>query len=1032
MPKYPKIKKLLSFLLAFLLVIGAGMPASAADSEGDQTKLFARWPDGSGFLAEAEIPVGMMSPLEFCFGTEESFVVIPMDSAQLQATGVAQLSPMGSMEGNGTQVLSVTVSDIGEGAVMYTHEGKTYTFSVTGTELPDGDLGSDPEIPSEPHVFARWPEGNDHMLSIDIFEGTSSPLEFLFHTEDNDIPLTPDTANLRATGIATLQYIGSMTGENGQPVGEHVFDVGVTGLGEGAIIYTAADGTEYTFPIQCIEYSGDDSGSEIPSEPHLFTRWDDGSGHMLYSEIFLETTSPLEFCFGTVDDFIVIEQDSGSLRATGVVTLTPITYIPETQAFDVGVTGIGEGTVIYTAADGTEYTYHIFGIPYTDPSEPEIPSEPHLFTRWSDGSGHMLSSEIPIDCTSPLEFFFGTEDDCIPIELNSGSLRSEGVATLTPTGSMTDENGNSFGTNVFTVGASEVGEGMIVYTHSDDTEYYYPVTGLEPIDPDWNGGSGGGGVIPEPEDPVEGVIPGEEGGGTAVGYPTTVDVQYGNQTVTVGIGMLQENTMTFVYGYGDMYNSSKTHDFSFRFILAALTDHATAKEAVAPQSFYDCISDVRFYIPYWVNEDGSTDVSNCMLSSYGDRFDAAGTNTWRTVMVADNAKGFDAQLAMDFTLTLPGEAPKQYSLATSGQYFHQEEMKIYANDPDGPDEAYLDTAEKLNAVLSSRENLKAWLSSYFPEEYSLYDEVSDLFLYLPAVTYTDTITVNCRQPEGLWEPQLTIFGATDSNNTPITKMPGFVYKGGVHILENIHFVGDPAKKVTYGNKSFTCGILGGADDDTYYSDMVGVQNCIFENLDYGIYDTPTGYHGHTSVCTFINCEYGWYLDCQQKYNGAANDEHTGNTFSGCKFAVWVKSLPSYITPYMLRVVDNYFLNNQQDIKVSTPGRNYYYFYRNYYYGTYQQVIPRNANPEGRGAIVDTTGSEAVVITSPSRRYANSGELWIYEDSTSILSSEADNLQIAQEALTDLESEVEISIVENANTGEAVAVWTFGVEGGAEQ
>ena len=149
--------------------------------------------------------------------------------------------------------------------------------------------------------------------------------------------------------------------------------------------------------------------------------------------------------------------------------------------------------------------------------------------------------------------------------------------------------------------------------------------------------------------------------------------------------------------------------------------------------------------------------------------------------------------------------------------------------------------------------------------------------------------------------------------------------------------------------------------------------------------------------------------------------------------MWVKSLPEYITPYMLRVVDNTFLNNQHDIKVTTPGRHYYYFYRNYYYGTYNEVSPVSDLVEGRAAIVDTEGLGAVVNTAPSRRYQNDSiNLWIFEDTANILNSDASSLKIDQNALTNLEKEKEIAVIDNASTGEAVAVWTFGTEGGAAE
>ena len=89
--------------------------------------------------------------------------------------------------------------------------------------------------------------------------------------------------------------------------------------------------------------------------------------------------------------------------------------------------------------------------------------------------------------------------------------------------------------------------------------------------------------------------------------------------------------------------------------------------------------------------------------------------------------------------------------------------------------------------------------------------------------------------------------------------------------------------------------------------------------------------------------------------------------------------------------------------------------------------------EGRAAIVDTEGQGAVVNTGPSRRYQPyDSELWIFENTANILNNEAGNLKIDQDALINLEEEKEVAIIDNAASGEAVAVWTFGTEGGAAE
>ena len=88
--------------------------------------------------------------------------------------------------------------------------------------------------------------------------------------------------------------------------------------------------------------------------------------------------------------------------------------------------------------------------------------------------------------------------------------------------------------------------------------------------------------------------------------------------------------------------------------------------------------------------------------------------------------------------------------------------------------------------------------------------------------------------------------------------------------------------------------------------------------------------------------------------------------------------------------------------------------------------------EGRAANMEVAEG-SVVLTSPSRRYQNdSTSLWMFDDSTGILNDQAASLQIAHGSLSGLDKQKEISIIDNASTGEAIAVWTFGKEGGSAE
>lgn len=1041
------------------------------DGSEEEPQYFYAWniADGS-ILTEAELAAGTTLDVVFRYGTESNYVDIPYDSSDLYINGVATLVRVGQPDDSEIQnVCRIGATGEGNGSVVYNGNYGYYEFPITG-KAAEGGSDVEEEFTSGT-LLAFWDSMDETHAPFELLPDSSSPLFFAVGSRDNYTILTWsdfESGALRTEGVATLE-------KNLWAGQENLFTLGVSDYGDGAVVYTK-DNVKYRFEVvegkrlyacsangdilsqiivdaanpmdvylrygtsrnyEIVTYnaakvvgsgvisvsasehedmvkltaSGAGAGTIIYYNPQygsqsmelrgakkmLFATWEDGTGYMTSQEYGPYMGSSLKFYLGVPGNAVPITWDAldnGTFAADGVVSLSKSS---EQDVFNVTTSEeIGTGVLKYTE-NGTTYAFPVNCV------EEFTGMEPRLMVK--DAEGNQLDwFSITKGEPMTLTFWFG-RDISNAVQLKHTDVYSTGgVAVLTPVeGSAHDE---------FQLDVSGNGQGCI-YFEVDGVTYGMSFYGQENMGP---GGPGPGGPS-----------------------LNSVKVDYEGKEITVFLGMLQTQTMNIVHSFGDWYNDTHTHDFHFEFILGALQDFASTKETPAPQSFFDCIKDVRFYVSEWANEDGSTDVPNWSLTdtelfNTGGTGNLSGVNTWRATLSAPNGHGFSCTLALEFTLELPGQDPQTYTLYSGGAYQQIPELHIYANDPSNPD-TYLDTADKLNSVLSSREELEKWLEINFPDQFSAYGVAETLTLYLPAVAYDKVIVLNCPMSNGYGgAPSVNLVGAGDFGN-PDTQMPGFLNKGGHGDIRNIHFKGKAGQTITYNNSTFTCGVL--IDGPTTgWNDMIGVHGCVFEDLDYGIYDTPTGYHGMTSGCKFINCEYGLYIDCKNKpmSSGGANDEHAGNTFINCKFAVWVKSLPEYITPYMLRIIDNTFLNNHKDIKVTTPGRHYYYFYRNYYYGTYNEVSPYSNRMEGRAAAVEIAdGSEAVVLTSPSRRYQNDSEtLWMFENSTGILNDQAGSLQIAQEALSDLTEQKEISIIDNASTGETVAVWTFGTEGGSAE
>ena len=534
----------------------------------------------------------------------------------------------------------------------------------------------------EKMLFAAWSDFSNYLYDFhDLPVNMMTSLVFLFGNEENYVVLND---GLSADGCVTIEDAGI---ENGC----QTWNIWPTEMGPGAILYTE-DGVTYTFDFTVIEpWEGGDSpegpGNDVDdSVIRLFACWEDGSGYLESSEICYGSSSPLVFCFGTYEDHIFVDD----LQTTGVATLQSMGELSFDGAprYDLGVSDLGAGAVQYTHTDGTVYTYSVEGI---------LGYSGDLIAVSTDESrgykGLIYNTSLPVgDC---FEAKFAILNSTTTYQL----LPED--AQITASGSLSLEKIDG---GLYRVTVNEDSEGQISYTDGNTIAAMY----------------------------VWGYVGGGEGPGGDYSPEWCQDVIYQGQTVSVFIGDVWEEELQDIQGYGDSYGSNYYNDFRFRFLLGAFTGYETDREALAPAGFYDCISDIYFYLENTSNELGNSEKRNCWLSNEADGSwqdcreitpapyvnPSLGIKSAYTYLRAEAGQGFQTTVCMRFTYDDPSDdiEAATYTVKIGGGYSSSGDIILDLST--GEYAALVDTAAELNTVMSSYEALCGWLQTHFPEQFS--------------------------------------------------------------------------------------------------------------------------------------------------------------------------------------------------------------------------------------------------------------------------------------------------------------------------
>lgn len=375
-----------------------------------------------------------------------------------------------------------------------------------------------------------------------------------------------------------------------------------------------------------------------------------------------------------------------------------------------------------------------------------------------------------------------------------------------------------------------------------------------------------------------------------------------------------------------------------------------------------------------------------------------GGYAWTNYLVAGGKEAFKGLVGMTFDLEDTSEAGETITrritlCVPAHNTFMGQDVTVTAN---------VETAAQLNVILSSYDALKTWIKAEYPQYQDTIDDACNVNLILPKGDFTDAVVVSETiapfpfRDSPPSNPNFRVYLRANGE----TKLAGLISKGSLAGVQNINFVATEGKTMTYGNETFTCGLMADStwqgtvvydmdfakkydidptankrnlsswqnDDGMKYvdCDILTVENCSFTGFDYGNRSTKTGYVGGGTGNSFYRCFYGIYFDCLDKkagfditYSGFGSYDFQENVV-----AVRIVSLQNGMTPYEFRIHDSDFINNYVEFWIDKYNTEYvhnYYFYRNFYGGKWEK--PGHGHRYWHAFGADTMGNATIAYTS---------------------------------------------------------------------
>lgn len=339
----------------------------------------------------------------------------------------------------------------------------------------------------------------------------------------------------------------------------------------------------------------------------------------------------------------------------------------------------------------------------------------------------------------------------------------------------------------------------------------------------------------------------------------------------------------------------------------------------------------------------------------------------------------------------------------------------------------------LAEVLSSSDNLIEWLEDNHLDALRAYGGDGFVNINLPAKVYDDPIVVNIDEPAFR---KIRIRGSTGGSGR--TVMRNLTIKQGVFAVDDIDFVA--------GNSGNQVAIIHDNDAENYHSTLGSVSGCTFQGYPVGVKDIGHGHIRYISDSLFYNC--GTSVIIHPETTGAGDNggtiEYHRNTFMNTDVAISLEALPVGISAYRTQFNDNTFLFCDLEFNMVPTGT--FYFLRNYYGGKergnekYEDwKHPGNKADEKirhHARIQEADKSGTKTVTNPVRKTIDTPcEYWIYtgeDQHTAIFNAESARMLIDGATFEDPvaaassegadDKDIPVSILDN--NGDEIAKWTF--------
>lgn len=502
--------------------------------------------------------------------------------------------------------------------------------------------------------------------------------------------------------------------------------------------------------------------------------------------------------------------------------------------------------------------------------------------------------------------------------------------------------------------------------------------------------------------------PGQRPSGTAEGSY----MRFGNTDIGFGDTGLsadgQAKNMILDHEVKGAYSNTYSEPYRQQALLAAIGKDGLPDMDLIRRR----ISNVEFSVLSVVYTDGLPTDAGKLKTEVTDSVwveieDAIGT--YGNYYLAGESVGFKAKLGVKFDLVDGGKTRRISLFTHSHNMFMGNEVRVVLHD--------IDTAPKLNAILSSRQALLNYIADRIEEnpeqkkiagntphkddmglEYA--KTACTINIILPAEDLTEAVVVSqtigelpfTEVPISTPDFRITMEGQGED-----TVMAGLISKGSLFGVVNVAFKADPTVAMTRDGTRFTCGILADptwdgevAYDNNYYAayadesdvrklahwgsndlkdwhcDVGTVMYCSFDGFDYGMYSNAYGSVGGGMGNSFSNCYYGIYIDSAAKsgwVNLKARADYSGYRFHKNVYAVRIKGLQENMSPYDFRIHDSDFINNFVEFFIDEYNTDYlqnYYFYRNHYRGNWNGKVVGwvQHKDEGFGAGTDSAAHRA--------------------------------------------------------------------------